>query len=71
MLFWGSLGADSTEDESVAVLFSEGTSVRTWAYFWWLRDMLSALPGGSWLPSTMTHLCLEVSCVVGDVRGGS
>jgi hypothetical protein len=55
VLFWGSLGADSTAEQSTVVLFSEGTSVR---YFWQLTDMLSAIPGDSWLPLAMAHLSI-------------
>lgn len=56
----GVLGADSTDEERTVVLFSEGTSVRSCVYFWPLGDMLPAFPGDSWLPSTMTHLWLNV-----------
>lgn len=56
----GVLGADSTDQESTVVLFSEGTSVRSCVYFWQLSDMLPAFPGDSWLPSTMTHLWLNI-----------
>lgn len=56
----GVLGADSTDQESTVVFFSEGTSVRSCVYFWQLSDMLPAFPGDSWLPSTMTHLWLNI-----------
>ena len=32
------------------------------AYFWQLGDRPPAFPGGSWLPSTLTHLCEQFSC---------
>lgn len=51
---------DSINDESTIVLLSEGTSVRIQADFWHLGGMLLAFLGDSWLPSTMTHLWLNI-----------
>lgn len=57
VLLLGSLGTDSTEDKSPAVIFH---LPEIWTYFWQLGDMLPTCPGDSQLPSTMTYLWLNI-----------